>query len=275
MTNKKAPAESDSPTPIALKAALDRKRELLAQMAPADIFRNPGLDPSWAAGVVVGSLPRIEKHRDALAERFGAEGVAFLDDLPIIAYATEQANVELAASDSDSDLSAMHEELAEDHQLLLTDADALANRKLIERARVDAGRAVQGYRTLVTSTLVLVSLFRERWGALSGKTPVTAQEIDAIEKRAQRMLQRINEREQGSSRLPAAELRVRALSRLIRTYGEVRRMLTYVRWWEEDADTIAPSLWANRRARGRTVEEVVAQPAPIEPEPTDEPVTDG
>jgi hypothetical protein len=44
-----------------------------------------------------------------------------------------------------------------------TDADALANRGLLERGRVDAGRPSQGYRTTVTSTLVLIALLRERW----------------------------------------------------------------------------------------------------------------
>jgi hypothetical protein len=44
-------------------------------------------------------------------------------------------------------------------------------------------------------------------------------------------------------------------------------MLTYVRWWEDDADAIAPSPWAGRRkARKKVVEKVVA-PVVISPEP--------
>ena len=64
------------------------------------------------------------------------------------------------------------------------------------------------------------------------------------------MLQRVNEREQGTSRLPAVQLRNRALSLLVQVYGEVRRMMSYVRWWQQDIDAIAPSLWAGRRSRG-------------------------
>jgi hypothetical protein len=259
--------------PLTLKAALDSQRDALTQMSPSEINRTIRVDASAAAGIAIGSLPRIEKHRDAIAEQFGAEGVSFLDDLPILAYATEQANVELTAADSDSDLTALAAEVLEDHQLLLTDADALANRKLIERARIDAGRPVQGYRTLVTSTLVLVSLLREHWSVVEEKTPLTLEELAAIELRSQRMIQRLNEREQGSSRLPAAEMRVRALSKLQRTYGEVRRMLTYIRWWEEDADSIAPSLYTSRRARGRSESDeeiVVTEPAvPGDPTPTE------
>ena len=249
---------SPTPDPLTLKAALDGKRELLTRMTPAEMVPTPGLDASTAAGVVSGCVPRIVEYRDEIAAQFGEQGAAMVDDLPTIAYATMQASIELVAADSASDLRGMHESVLEDHRLLVTDADALANRKLIERSRIDAGRSIQGYRNTVTSTLVLVALFREHWSAVAGRTPLTLADLDRIERNAQQMLQRLNEREQGSTRLPAVELRARALSMLVRTYGEVRRMLTYVRWWQEDVDSIAPSLWAGRRQRSRN--EVVTPP---------------
>jgi len=99
----------------------------------------------------------------------------------------------------------MHAVVVDDHALLITDWDALANRKLVERGRADAARGTQGYRTIVTSTLVLVALFREFWAVVSHKTPVTVADLGRVERSAQRMLQRLNEREQGASRLPAAD----------------------------------------------------------------------
>ncbi len=239
-----------TPTPIALKAALDRMRPLLARMPPCKAGQ-AGVDASRAVSIVVGSLPRIEKHRPALEAQFGEHATLHLDELPIIAYATRQADIELTAADSASDLSERFALVAADHQLLLTDADALANRGLLERGRVDAGRPSKGYRTTVTSTLVLIALLRERWGDVEDVTPLTTEELDASEARTQAMLALLDRRKQGSMRRPAAELRARALHRLIRTYGEVRRMLTYLRWWEDDADAIAPSPWAGRRKARR------------------------
>jgi hypothetical protein len=254
---------SDKPDSITFKAALDGKRELLAAIPDSELERTPGLDASLASGIVIGSLPRIAEHRDAIEAQFGEEGVEVLDDLPAVAYAAAQANIELAAADAASDLTAMHAEVLEDHALLLTDAEALVNRKLIDRARVDAGRAVLGYRTVIGSVLVLVALMREHWDQIRAKTPLTREDLDEIEVRAQRMLQRLNEREQGTSRVPASEMRARAISHLIRRYGEVRRMLVYVRWWQEDADVIAPSLWSGRRNRSRA--EVVEPVEALEP----------
>jgi hypothetical protein len=259
--------------PVALKAALDKMRPTLVAMPPEEVVQ-VALDPSRSATVVVGSLPRIESYRAALEAQFGASALAFLDELPFIAYATRQADIELAAADSAGDLSDRFVTVTEDHQLLLTDAEALANRKLLDRARVDAGRPAQGYRTKTKSTLVLVALFRERWAVVKDKTPLTIGDLDAIEARAQARLKLLDERERGTTRLHAAELRTRALSRLIRTYGEVRRMLTYLRWWEADANDIAPSLWTGRRkARKHVVEEVVVAPVnpvlPVLPPPAE------
>ena len=250
--------------PVALKAALDRMRPELEAMPPEEVVQY-ALDPTRSAGVVIGSLPRIEKHRAAMQAQFGDQAITYLDELPIIANATKQADIELIAADSASDLSERFAQVAEDHQLLLTDADALANRKLLDRSRVDAGRPAQGYRATATSTLVLIALLRERWEDVKDRTPLTLEDLEKIEARAQAMLKLLDEREHGSTRLPAEQMRTRALCKLVRTYGEVQRMLTYVRWWEEDAEAIAPSLWtARRKASTPMVEKVVVAP-PVSP----------
>ncbi|UJR83829.1 hypothetical protein [Sandaracinus amylolyticus] len=268
-----------SPTP---KEALDRKRELLASVQPSELPSVLGLEPSAAAGIVMGSLPRIAKHRAAIGAQFGEDGLAIIDDLLVVAHAAVQADVELTASDSASDMAEPFAELAQDHKLLLTDCDSLANRKLLDPARVDLGRPLQGYRTVITSTLVLVALLRESWATVRGKTPLTVEDIDRAERRATGLLHRLNAREQGSTRLPAADIRARALGLLVKTYGEARRMLSYVRWWEGDADTIAPSLWSGRRrstgSRGTDTPPAGedTQPAtPIVPIPTPGPIGDG
>lgn len=237
----------DAPT---LKAALDAKRDMLARLPATEAVAPANLDASAAASIVSGSLRRILQHRDGIAAQFGDAGVIIVDDLQTLTYATMQACIEHDAADSASDLRVHHESVLEDHNLLVDDADALSNRKLIERSRIDAGRPIQGYRTTARSTLVLVALFREHWSAVEGKTPLTAADLDRIEQNAQSMLMRLDEREQRASRLPSAELRARALGVLAKSYGEVRRMIGYVRFWEDDADTIAPSLWSGRR-RGK------------------------
>ena len=55
-------------------------------------------------------------------------------------------------------------------------------------------------------------------------------------------------------RAAKGERRVRAYTLFVRAYDQCRRAATYLRWGEEDADEIAPSLFANRGGRKGGVE---------------------
>lgn len=47
---------------------------------------------------------------------------------------------------------------------------------------------------------------------------------------------------------PTADLRARALARLVRSYDQLRRMVSYLRWEQGDADLLAPPLVTPARA---------------------------
>ena len=238
-----AGGESMSP-----EAMLDIKREELRRMADSEATR--GLDPMLAAGVVKGAREGIEKHRDGVRAKFGEEGLAILDGLWQDADETRQAQFDFASGGKLNDLGALHDQVMEKHALLVTDADALANRKLMDRSRVDTARGVQGYRNAANSTMILVSLFRENAALLGKKTALTVEEVDDAARVALLMLECMDGREFGTQKLAPAERRNRCLNTLMQNYGEVRRMLTYLRWWHDDVDAIAPSLWVSRRSGG-------------------------
>jgi hypothetical protein len=248
-----------------LKTALDERRPLLLAMREEDIERQPKVDASVAAEAVIGQAPQIEQYREALVARFGDEAGTLVDELVVVAHATKQADVELSAAAASSDLTAMEVELRAEHQLLFTDAQSLVNRKLLDAQRLEPARGALGYRQLIHTTLVLVSLLREKWSEISGSTPITEADLDRVEAKAQRMLTVLGEREKGSTRMPALELRVRALSALIRHYDEVRRMITFLRWREGDADEIAPSLYTRKPGRRQQDDEVDTPPTSDRP----------
>jgi hypothetical protein len=78
------------------------------------------------------------------------------------------------------------------------------------------------------------------------------------------MFEMLNGRVRGAQRV----------SHLVSVYDQVRRMITFVRWSEGDADAIAPSLYATPRGFHRTAS--VNEPAPSPPDAlvvTPEPVT--
>lgn len=236
---------------VAMRDALERTRDILEKIPAADVVETRGLDATAAIAIAMGSLPRIEKHRDAVAAELGEPRASILDGLREVVLGTAQADFEVMERDPESDLSEASDELGDAHGLLLADADALSRRGLIDPAIVEQCRPVAGYVTLVGSTVRLAKVLRDHWPTISGRTPTTLEDIERAERLAQAFMSRLSQREQGTSRMPALELRARAMTHLIRTYGEVRRMIAFVRHWDGDAESIAPSLWSGRRGKGR------------------------
>lgn len=252
--------------------ALEAKRSELAAMPDEEILRDTKLDPTVAADVVEASAIKIVSHRAAIVALFGAKAGELIDELPIVARATKQADIEHARAQPTIDAAGMHKEVLGAHQLLMTDAQALANRKLIDARALEPARDTQGYQATLRSVLVLVSLLREAWPRIHGISPLKKEDIDNAERVAQHMSTALARRDHGVDKVPAAELRTRALSMLVHRYSEVRRIMTYLRWHQGDADTFAPSLWAGRGRRTRGDGPAVGGDEPTEPTPA---VTDG
>jgi len=241
-----------------------------ARVVVPEDFSVSSLDASTAAGIAEGSLPRILKHYAAVEAEFGEERAGYIHGLQALVDETQDANLNVTMAEAGGAVGALHAEVLVEHTLLLTDAEALVNRKLLTAKQVEPCRPIQGHKTTVESTLLLVKLFREQWEQVSASTPTKAADLDRAERKALRMRQRLNEREQGSNKLDVVEQRANSLATLVRQYGEIRRMIGFVRYWHDDADTIAPSLWSGRRGKkrasgandgGEDVEEKEEQPA--------------
>ena len=60
----------------------------------------------------------------------------------------------------------------------------------------------------------------------------------SAEATAQRLSTALGDRDIGVNRAPAVELRSRAVRKLIMLYEALRRMMTYLRWYQDDVDDI-------------------------------------
>lgn len=220
-------------------------------MNEEEVRRSHTLEANAAAVQAEASAKKLEPYRAALVAQFGESATRTLDELLVYARATQHADIELAATEIPTDLSKHHDDVRRAYQLLITDADALANRGHLDATLLESARDIQGYQTLLKSTLVLAQTLRAHWSSVTGRSPLTLADLDHAELVARRMAEALGDREHGVTRAPAAELRARALSKLVAVYEETRRMMTYLRWYQDDQDTIVPSLWANRGRRGR------------------------
>jgi hypothetical protein len=237
------------------RAAFEQHRPSLMAMTEVEIVRRNALDPTAASITAEGSARRLAEFRDEAVTQFGATAGTQIDELSSVARAARHADVEYLAAASATGVPVLYEGLRGDHRLLMTDADGFANRKLIDPARLEPARNVQGYQALIGSVLVLVCVLREHWAQIKDYTPLTEDDLARIEGNAHRLSAALESRESNAARAAAAELRVRALSKLIHLYEAILRMMTYLRWYQGDVDVIMPSLWAGRGRRARAADD--------------------
>ena len=251
-TSSSAPEALASPHPIeptAFAAILQGRRAMLAALPEKDVLRRIRLDPSVAFEIAMAGAEKVSAFRGALIAQFGDAVGPLLDDIRPAAAAAKQADVELHMSEDSTNLAALHREVMASYNLLITDASSLVNRGHLPPGSLDRVRNLVGYRPTVESLMGLVLVLREHWDRIQGRGPITVADVDAGERVAYRMSEALSGREHGVLRAPAAETRVRALSDLVQKHDEVRRMMRFLRWKEDDADDIVPSLFIGRGRR--------------------------
>lgn len=258
-------AETES-APVAFKAILEARRPALMALPEERIYRRSRLDPNTVATIAMAGAQKVAAYRTQLVALCGPLAGEFVDSLRPSAMAARQASIELASVEEARDLSPLHREVMAAYNLLMTDAESLVNRGHLPKDRLERARDVQGYQAALDSLMVLIAVLREHWDRIVGLGPITKADIDNAEDLALRMIDAIAARDHGALRAPAAELRVRALSQVMYEYDQLRRMLTYLRWDEDDADIILPSLYAGRGRRPRTDVKEREEPEVVEPE---------
>jgi hypothetical protein len=251
-TSFSAPEAQASPQaiePTAFAAILDGRRAMLAAIPEKDILRRIRLDPGVAFEIATAGAEKVSAFRGALIAQFGDAVGPLLDDIRPAAAAAKQADVEFHMSEDTTNLAALHREVMASYNLLVTDANSLVNRGHLPPGSLDRVRNLVGYRPTVESLMGLVLVLRENWDRVQGRGPITVADLNEGERVAYRMSEALSGREHGVQRAPAAETRVRALSDLAQKYDEVRRMMRFLRWKEDDADEIVPSLFIGRGRR--------------------------
>jgi hypothetical protein len=222
-----------------------------------------------AVVTALGVQPELEGYREEVREWFGDEWAARIDALPTYAKAAAQAHGEfLASQNSSTEVNAVSKELIEMRELLLTDLTSLVNRKRVDAAVLSGLRGSVGFRNQVLDVVQLTAVFRRHWATVGGVTPVAMGDLERAEALAAKLTRLLGVREQGSLEATGiGEMRQRAFTKFVGTYDQLRRAMTFLRWDEDDVDSIIPSLWAGRGGRGKRSDVVVPKDEPKKDEP--------
>ncbi len=131
---------------------------------------------------------------------------------------------------------------------LLGDAEALAARGLLDLESVQAIRSGQGNLDTANDLVALSALMGASWAKIENKTAATAEEVHRAGDLGPLLIAALGVREHGARATPAeaADRKVRAFTLFTAAYDQVRRGVTYLRWDEGDAESLAPSLYKGR-----------------------------
>jgi hypothetical protein len=255
------PTNDTNPTESTLSRFRSAYEQLLPELRalPEDELAHINIDVEVAVTTALGALPEIKALRDEIAVMPGFDLPSF-DKLELYTLATGHAQaLFIVASSPSAILPELADRAIKMRESLHLDATALAKRGLIDGQRLKNVKGSTGYRSLAFDLLGLVQVMRESWPTLVGKTAVQPAELDDAERLADQMLSAVGEREQGPNALATTTLdRQRAFTLFMRVYDQARRAITFLRWNEDDGDTIAPSLYAGRNGGRRRGDEPMA-----------------
>jgi hypothetical protein len=233
--------------------AHQQEREDLLALNGDILARRPRLDGGDAAETAEASAKKLMPYRAALVAEYGEPAGQLLDQLVPAARSAKQADLAHQLVTGSGDLSELEAKVVDKQKLLMTDAEALVNRKVFTERDLSAARPIKSHRQKCDSVLLLVTLFRQNWERVHDKTLLTEDDLHAAELVAQEMNLAIAYRDHGADESETGEMRNRALTKLVMVNEEIRRRMTFVRWYEEDVDEIVPSFWAGR-SHGRKTE---------------------
>ena len=153
-------------------------------------------------------------------------------------------------------------------------AVTLAHHGLIAPETVATFKGLVGYKNVGFDLVRLADLMRDSWSNIQGKTALTKQEVQNAKDLGERLVEAAGLREHSPAvQAEAAHVRQQALTLLLAAYDETRRAIGYLRWHKNDADTIAPSLYAGktRQSTAAPTDQPEPSPNPTTPEPPAEP----
>jgi hypothetical protein len=242
----------------------------LAGIKPEDLWAI-NVDIPTVVARALGAIPHLLTLRPQIVDSLQKQPMHTIDRLEEYALASWYAHLlSLPGKKSEKKVAELLTEAAPLRENLLVAAEALAHAKLLDADAVAAIRAGQGHVDTANDLVALSATFLADWSTVANCTAVTIEQVERAGVLGPELLTALGVSEHGpvgpSSQDEAQLLRRRAFTLFARSYDEARRAVSYLRWHEDDVDSIMPSLFAKRGAGSRqTTPATPASAAPTAP----------
>jgi hypothetical protein len=231
---------------------------------PQDDVEEVNLEVKTLVALVFGVLPRLIAHRDAIVKQLPGFDIARFDKIEDYAMALSYTNTLHATATRPVDgLAELNDEGIKLRSTLQGDITALIARGFIHPESIKNYTALTGYKNVASDLQIQAQILKDKWSQIEGKCATTLTEVEHALKVAAHLLRLTGLKEQSPAVVAnAAEQRKRAFTLFRRAYDDARRAIIFLRWHEEDADEIAPSLYAGRTGMKKKVNAEESIPAP-------------
>jgi hypothetical protein len=235
---------------------------------PVEALSTMNVDIVSAASIALGVAERILTHRDRMA-KLPEFDIRAADNLVDYAKATWFTYVNNLPAPEPADSAQLMNETAELRAKLLMWAAPLVGAGMFDQAAVAKIREGSGNKDTPSDLVALVGLYRSKWDQIKAMCGVTEQDLTRGSQIGPAAFALVSRREFQAAGMSDGSLRVRrAWTLLDRAYSQCRRALSFLRFEDGDADTLAPSLRTNSGPRSRPNPEPPA-PTPHAPSPTE------
>ncbi len=244
--------------------AFERVRAAAEALEPDDLL-TINVDIPRAVSTVLGALPGIEALMPAVRGLPGlpVTEIDALRDYAFAAWFTHLAATPASASSTKEQLLAEATPLRED---MLVAADALAHKGLVDKETVAEIRRGSGNLDKANDLVALATLFTHAWSRVEQKTTLSWEEVEKAAELGPKLMIALSDRPAPTG--DKEDARARAFTLFARTYDQLRRAVTFLRWSERDADMIAPSIYAGKK-RAKAPKAPVDDATPVPEGPTD------
>jgi hypothetical protein len=132
--------------------------------------------------------------------------------------------------------------------ILAAEAKSLVARAKLNGDLLKELTGVHGYKNVAQDLAGLARIFKSQWPQIEGCSGLKQADITEVDKIALRLTGAVAKREQSPEKTAeATDVRLRMFTLVTRDYDEIRRAVQYLRWHDEDAEELAPSLYSGRQ----------------------------
>lgn len=191
------------------------------------------------------ALPGLSAFREAMKKLPGFDVAAF-DQFDDTSNAMLDIDLRYRKFDSGTReaLIALVEENTQLRAIALADAVPLVARGLVSAAEIESIKDGQGRDDLSRDNLRLAAIFERVLAMPNAPTAVTKEEIAHLRDRAVALRTALERGEVLSKeQRELSDMRARIYTLFVNDWSQIRRAITFIRWDDGDAETIAPSLF--------------------------------